>query len=98
MFKDNVDWTKTRRANEYTIQNPLIRPKDWPTDINEAGAYNLDYKGYKEPIQVKRDLEAKRIKAERLADLERRKAAIIEQGNKDTLEQMRLDALNRNKR
>lgn len=98
MFKDNVDWTKTRRANEYTIQNPLTRPKDWPVDINEAGAYNLDYKGYKQPIQVNRDLEAKRIKAERLADLERRKAAIIEQGNKNTLEQMRLDALNRNKR
>ena len=98
MFNDNVDYTKTRRANEYTVQNPLKRPKDWPTDINEAGAYNLDYKGYKPPIQRNRDIEAKRIKAVRLADLEKRKAAIIEQGNKNTLEQMRLDALNRNKR
>ncbi len=98
MFKDNVDWTKARRANEYTFQNPLVRPKDWPSDINEAGAYNLDYAGYKPTIQRNRDLEAKRIKAERLADLERRKAAIIEQSNKDKLEQMRLDALNRTKR
>ena len=98
MFEDNVDWTKARRANEYTVQNPLTRPKDWPSDINEAGAYNLDYKGYKPTIQRNRDFEAKRIKAERLADLERRKAAIIEQSGKDKLEQMRLDALNRNKR
>jgi len=98
MFNDNVDWTKARRADEYTIQNPLIRPKDWPTDINEAGAYNLDYKGYKQPIQVSRDIEAKRIKAVRLADLERRKAAIIEQSNKNTLEQMKQEALNRLKR
>ena len=98
MFKDNVDWTKARRANEYTFQNPLTRPKDWPLDINEAGDYNLDYARYKHTIQRNRDLEAKRIKAKRIADLERRKAAIIEQSHKDKLEQMRLDALNRTKR
>ena len=98
MFNDNVDWTRTRRADQYTLQNPLKRPKDWPTDINEAGAYNLDYKGYKPKIQASRDIQAKTIKAERLADLEKRKAAIIEQSGKDKLEQMRLDALNRNKR
>ena len=55
-------------------------------------------KGINSQFRVNRDIEAKRIKAVRLADLEKRKAAIIEQGNKNTLEQMRLDALNRNKR
>ena len=90
MFNDNVDWTRARRAEEYASQNPLKMPKDWPTDINEAGAYNLDYAKYINAVK-KRD-------AARLADLEKRKAAIIEQSDKSKLEQMRLDALNRLKR
>ena len=90
MFNDNIDWTRARRADEYALQNPLKMPKDWPTDINEAGAYNLDYAKYINDV--------KRKDAARLADLERRKAAIIEQTDKSNLEQMRLDALNRLKR
>lgn len=82
-FRSNVDHKRLERAETYFRENPTTELKDWPIDINPKGEFNLDYGRFDQSIK------------RNIAEAQK---GLLEVQQKNTLEQMKQEALNRLKR
>lgn len=82
-FKSNTDFKRIKRAETYLDENPTTELNDWPIDINPKGEFNLDYGRFDQTIK---------------RNIEEANKGLLEVEQKNTLEQMKQEALNRLKR
>lgn len=82
-FKANTDYKRIESAENYINENPTTALEDWPEYLNPKGGFNLDYGRFSERIKN---------------NVAKEQAGLLETQQKNALDQLKQDALNRNKR